>query len=284
MRAPAKNGRTVLLTRTVRERLSLASLLSLFLLSASGCPAIYPELGTRLREPAPGQVLEPPPPENLRFIKFVSGTVPERTRDGRTWSRGKGGEPDPYARLLVNGKEVLRTHIQSNTFTPTWPGSPSGNFVIEREARLRVEMWDSNAFNDKPIGIRELRPSEDQRAQGRLNLDLEGGGQIELAFEPAHARIGLGLWYELRTSSIYITRTAPSGPAERVGIKVGDQILAIGGREVRRMSTNEIRSAFNGVPITGVVLLVQHPTGTTETVTVTEGPIYPTFDQTEALE
>ncbi|EYF08970.1 PDZ domain-containing protein [Chondromyces apiculatus] len=271
------------LSPNVRQRTRLGALLLLALTTFTGCPAVYPELGTRLRAPAPGQVLDPPPPEDMRWIKFLSGNVPERTRDGRTWGAGAGSLPDPYARLLLNGKEVLRTNPQSDTLEPTWPGSPAGNFVVKPEDHLRVEMWDSNALNDKPIGIRDFRPSADQISLGRVPIELEGGARVEIAFEPAHAQVGLGLWYELRTSSIYITRTSPSGPAERAGVQRDDQILAIGGREVRKMTTNQVRSAFNAVPLTGIVLLLKHPAGSTETVTVTEGPIYPTFEQVGPL-
>ena len=47
-----------------------------------------------------------PPPE-LRWIRFLAGTVPERTRDGRSWQKN-GKLADPYAKLIVNGKELLK--------------------------------------------------------------------------------------------------------------------------------------------------------------------------------
>ncbi|HSN97259.1 MAG TPA: PDZ domain-containing protein [Candidatus Nanopelagicales bacterium] len=256
-------------------RLLLSFLLLIALLGVLGCPAVYPELGTRLREPAPGQVLEPPPPEDLRWIRFLAGKVPERTRDGRAWDQVLGSLPDPYARLLINGKEVLRTKIQADTLEPTWPDSEGGNLVVKPEDRLRLEMWDSNTLNDKPIGVRDIRTTDEHRSTGRISVELEGGGRLDLTFEPAHAKVGLGLWYELRTSTVFITRLSPGGPAERAGVKRGDEVLAIGGREVRRMSPGQVRSAFNSVPLSGIVLLLKHPAGSTETVTVVEGPIYP---------
>lgn len=283
MRAPAKNAATLAPPRT-RPAWHLSVVLLVALLGALGCPAVYPELSTRLRAPAPGQVLEPPPPEDLRWIRFRSGRIPERTRDGRPWDQVLGSLPDSYARLLVNGKEVLRTKVQADTLEPSWPDSPGGNFVIKPDDRLRVEMWDSNTLNDKPIGIRDLRITAEQRAQGLIEVELEGGGRVELSFEPAHARVGLGLWYELRTGTVFISRIAPGGPAERAGVQRGDEVLAIGGREVRKMTPNQVRSVFNAVPITGIVLLLKHPTGSTETVTAVEGPIYPTFEQYSGVE
>lgn len=266
-------------TRPARPLIFIFILALLASLGALGCPAVYPELATRLRAPVAGQVLEPPPPEDLRWVRILSGRVPERTRDGRAWDQVTGSGPDPYARLLVNGKEVLRTKIQSDTLEPTWPDSPSGNFLIRPGDGLRAELWDSNPINDKPIGIRDFRITTEHRAMNRISLELEGGGRLELAFEPAHAKVGLGLWYELRTGAVFITRTITGGPAERAGIKGGDQVLAIGGREVRAMTPGQVRSAFNAVPVSGVSLQVKHATGATETLKVVEGPIYPTFEQ-----
>jgi C-terminal processing protease CtpA/Prc len=115
-------------------------------------------------------------------------------------------------------------------------------------------------------------------------VELEGGARLELAFEPGHAKVGLGLWYELRTSTVSVSRTMASGPAERAGVKRGDQILAIGGREVRTMTPGQVRSAFNSVPVKGIVLQIMHASGAIETVTVVEGPVYPTFDQYGAVD
>jgi C-terminal processing protease CtpA/Prc len=148
-----------------------------------------------------------------------------------------------------------------------------------------VELWDGNPINDKPIGIREIgRATPEHRSSGRISVELEGGGRIELAFEPAHAKMGLGLWYELRTSTVFVSRTMADGPADRAGVKRGDQILAIGGREVRTMTAGQVRSAFNAVPVKGISLQIKHATGSIETLTVAEGPIYPTFEQYGAVD
>jgi PDZ domain/C2 domain len=280
-RALAKNGATL----APKHCPTLRLIASILLIAVTGCPAVYPELATRLRSPAPGQVLEPPPPEDIRWMRVLSARIPERTRDGRTWDQVLSSLPDPYARVLANGKELFRTSVQTDTLEPTWPGGPSGNFRILPEDRLRVELWDSNAINDKPIGVREIgRPTEEQRAAGEIRVELEGGGALTLAFAPARAWIGLGLWYELRTGAVFISRTTPGSPAERAGILKGDQVIEIAGRDARSMSSGQVRSAFNAVPHTGLALTLKHATGATERVTVAEGPIYPTFDVFGAVE
>lgn len=250
----------------------------------AGCPVVYPELATKLRKAPNDVALEPGPPADLRWIRFSSARIPPRTRDGRTWDQAFGKLPDPYAKLLINGKLVLRTPAQSNTLEPTWPDGPRGNFRIRPEDRLRVELWDSNPINDKPIGIRDVRPTEDHRAYRRMRVELEGGGEVELAFEPAHAMLGLGLWYELRTSSCHITRLLEGSPAERAGVQPGDEVLRLGERDVRTMSPADVRSAFNAIPSTGLPALLRHPNGATQTVLFVEGPIYPLYDEFGAVD
>jgi C-terminal processing protease CtpA/Prc len=91
--------------------------------------------------------------------------------------------------------------------------------------------------------------------------------------------LGLGLWYELRAETVYISRMLEQSPAERAGLIKGDQVVKIGGRPVDTLTTDQIRSAFNSVPASGLQLEVTHPDGATTNITLREGPIYPTFDQ-----
>ncbi|WP_437964966.1 PDZ domain-containing protein [Sorangium sp. So ce260] len=255
------------------------------LLATAGCSFLYPELATRLHEPPPGQELHPPPPEDVRWLRIVRARIPERTRDGRSWDPEAGGLPDPYARVLVNGEEIFRTKVQADTLDPTWPEGPSGNFHISPEDRLRVEVWESDALVDKPIGVRDIgRPTDAQRAAAEIEVELDAGGWLTLAFEPAHAKLGLGFWYELHSGSAFISRTVKGGPAERAGLREGDEVLEIAGRPVRRLSVAAIRGVFDAAPRAGLVLLVKHATGATERLRVHEGPIYPLFDRFAAAE
>jgi len=72
----------------MRLRLEAVLLFSLVFFGVgglAGCPAVYPELGTRMRPMPAGIALDPPPPGDLRWVRIVSASVPARTRDGRSW-------------------------------------------------------------------------------------------------------------------------------------------------------------------------------------------------------
>lgn len=251
----------------------------------AGCPAIYPEIGTRIRNITADQALDPPPPDNLMWMKFESARIPERTRGGKTWDNVFGKKPDPYAKLLINGKEVLKTPVQSNTLEPTWPKGPKGNIPIEPGDKLRVELWHSNALNDQPIGVRDIgSPTDDHRMARRIRVEFDAGGEVILAYEPARAMLGLGLWYELRTESAYVTRMMAGSPAERAGVQVGDEILSLNGKPVKDLGQEGVRSAFNAASTKGLPAAVKHKDGTILNITLKEGAIYPTFEEYGPIE
>jgi hypothetical protein len=253
----------------------------------AACPAVYPELRTPMRPVAMGQALDPPPPPEVRWLAFKGAKVPERTRDGRRWGTELGkGLPDPYAKLLVGGVEVLRTKVDRSTLTPTWADSPKGNFRIRPDDKMRVEIWDARVMNDHPIGIKDLGPmsTNDQRGLEEIQEECESGAQFTLANEPAHGFIGYGLFYELRTYEAYVTRVYEESPAARAGIKPGDQLVAIDGREVRSMKEGELQSTFNAPSSKGHDLSVRHENGSTVMVALKEGAVYPLFREIGAFE
>jgi hypothetical protein len=259
----------------------------LLALALAGCPAVYPELGTRTRAVSSGRALDPPPPPELHWIKFLSARLPDHARDGRPWQ--PNGKASAYAKLLVNGAELIRTTVEADTLEPTWPKAPHGNYKLSPGDRLRVELWQNDPINDKPFGGRDLGAAGNLQAlDGRIHVEMEEGisssAIVDLAFEPAHAVTGLGLWYELRTTGCTITRLLELSPAERAGLVPGDELLTIGSRDAKTMTVEEIKSAFNAVPIEGLKVQVKHTSGSVSDLLLQEGPIYATFAQFGAVD
>lgn len=253
----------------------------------AACPAVYPELKTPVRPVAMGQALEPPPPSDIRWLRFKGAKIPTLTRDGRRWGTElANGLPDPYAKLILNSTELFRTKVDKATINPTWADSPKGNFRIKPEDKLRVELWDARVINDHPVGIKDLGSlaTNDQRGLSEIQEETESGAQFTLANEPAHGFIGYGMFYELRTYEAYVTRTYEESPASRAGIRPGDQLVAIDGTLVRTMKEGELQSVFNAPAMAGHEIAVRHEDGSTVTVTIKEGAVYPLFREIGAFE
>ncbi len=271
-------GRVFVATRRgLSSSLSILGPLGLALIT--GCGAVYPEMSTPVRAPGTRR-LDPPPPDDLVFLKFANAQIPTRTRDGRQWDSVGGSAPDPFAKLMIGDKEILVTPVQANTLSPTWPDQPIGNYRIPKNTPLRVELWDSNPINNHPICVEAIsnilaETSEEQN----LELRCDSGATIELVVQPAHAKFGLGLYYELGTDDIRVTRVVGESPAARAKLKRGDQLLRIQGREVKGMDQETARSLINSNVSTGVTLSIRHPDGSVDDVTLKDGPMYPTIDE-----
>ena len=258
----------------------------IFFLCAAGaaallaaCPIVYPEVKTPMREVPQGYPLSPAPPNNIRWIAVNNATIPPTTRDGRKWGNElTSGLPDPYAKLMLNNETIFQTTVHRATLKPTWPDAPKGNFRVAKDDRLRVEVWDARALNDKPIGIREVgTPNTGDVILERLDLETETGVRIELATERAHGRLGYGFNYEMRTLDVYITKVFEESPAARAGIRPGDQIVHVDGRKAREMTAEDLRVALHSKKDFGVKLSVKHPDGVVFTAQVEEGAVYPLY-------
>lgn len=253
-----------------------AAVVSLALV-ALGCSAVYPELSSPLRTPPPGFHLDPPPPSNLFYLRFAGADIPAKTRDGRQWDSIGGSAPDPYAKLIVNGKDLLVTSVQSDTLHPTWPDQERANYRIQPSDSLMVEVWDSNPINNHPICHEKVESFQDflQGDEPELEVECESGGRVRLLVEPAHAEFGLGLSYELRTDQAFVTRVLAESPASRAGLKSGDEILSAQGQPVKTMEQGKLQSLINANASIGVKLEVRSEHGAPRQVTLKDGPVYP---------
>jgi hypothetical protein len=268
----------LLTTMAVRGRRRTVKLcVALGTVALAACSALYPEIKSPLR-PFAGKATpqDEAPPKGLRWIAFKGATVPRETRDGRKWDSVGGEAPDPYALLFVNDKLLIKTPVESNTLSPTWPDAPKGNFRVSPHDRLRIELWDSNPLNDHPIGLRDLgEVSEDQREEGEIRVDTESGAEVVVAYEPPHAQLGLGFSCELRDPEIVVTRVYEESPASRAGLKAGDQIETIAGRASKDVKVGDLKSILNTPQIQGLAMHVKHPDGAEAEVKLKDGPVFP---------
>jgi membrane-associated protease RseP (regulator of RpoE activity) len=249
----------------------------------SGCAAIYPEVQTPARTPIAGQILTPPPGRLFVWVAIESAEVPPLTRDGRRWRTSSSGAPNPFAIVFVNGRELLRTNPRSDTYRPTWPDSPRGNFHFTTGDRVRVELWDAGLVNH-PICVREIGAVSERWAdEGRVEARCEDDGFVTLRWEPAHGRYGYGFAYEFRTYDVFVSRVSAESPAARAGLKAGDQIVSLNGRLARDMPAGEVRSYLNAPRAEGVRMSIKHEGGAPAEIVLKEGAIYPLFSEVGTL-
>ncbi len=215
------------------------------------------------------------------YIRFESAVIPAKTRDGRHWDSVGGEAPDPYGKILVNGKELILTPVQSDTTRPTWPDQEPANYVIRPSDSIRVELWDSNPLTNHPIcaeSVRELAQAA-QSGEPSLEVRCDNGGWITLTVEPAHGKLGLGFSYGLGTDQASLTKVIRESPAGRAGLRAGDQILSVQGKQVSKLEEGALQSLINANAAIGLTLEVKGQEGRNKTVTVKDGSVYPAVDE-----
>ncbi len=254
------------------------AVIALAVAASFGCAAVYPEIATPLRDAPHGRELSPPAPDDMYYIEFKSAEIPELTRDGRKWDKIGGDAPDPFAKILVDDRELVRTPVQANTLTPSWPDQKRRNYRVAPGAQIRIEVWDSNPINNHPICVKKLSSlSGEADEHGEVALVCDSGARVTLRVEAARPKVGLGLFYELRTRDIFVTRVIADSPAGRAGLEGGDQIVKIMGQDTRDMDGGKAKSLVNANATMGVTLTIKKKAnGDVADVVLKEGPIYAT--------
>lgn len=248
-----------------------------------GCGAVYPEVSPPLRTPPADFRLVPPPPPDVFYFRFAGADIPAKTRDGRHWNGGEA--PDPFAKLIMNGKDLIVTSVEGDTLRPTWPDQERANYRFRESDVLSIEVWDSNPLNNHPICREKLTSFHDflQGDEPYMEVECDNGGRVRLIVEPAHAKLGLGLYYELRTGQAVITRVLAESPAGRAGLHAGDELVMVQGQPVRTMEDGKLQSLINANASVGVKLAVKDASGTRD-VTIRDGAVYPLSGEGVPLE
>ncbi|HEU5074723.1 MAG TPA: PDZ domain-containing protein [Polyangiaceae bacterium] len=245
----------------------------------TACGAVYPEVATPVRSVPPGKQLEPEPPGNLLYIVFDKVIIPKQTRDGRKWDAVGGAAPDPFAKLLVNGQEIIKTPTESDTMHPTWPTQVRANYRIEPGDKVVVEVWDSNPIHNDPICVVKVDSIHDKASDVASELLCNSGARVQLRVESARPKLGLGLSYELQAQTVKVTRVIEHSPAASAGLSAGVEIVAIQGKNVAELDADQIRSVINANGQTGLRLDIKLPDGTSKGVEVKEAAMYPVVSE-----
>ena len=233
---------------------------------------------TRIEPPPKGLTLDPPPPSDVYWVAIASAKIPARNSGGQLWDE-VGGWPDPVAVLFIDGKKVMETSAATDTTTPTWT-TPRGNLHIPDGSTLTVDVSDQDAIQNLPIGKATAGPpTPTDISDGRMIFDLRHRAELIVRVEPAHGLLGLGFDYEVVAGTTVIRKVMKHSPAGRVGLSTGDELVKIGDRMLSGAKSREIRSAVNSIGTVPAQVIVKHKSGTTETLTLSVGPIYPLYHE-----
>jgi len=229
--------------------------------------------------------LSPPPPEDVLYLQFASAEIPSKTRDGRKWDAVGGEAPDVFAKLIVDRKDLIVTPVESNTLRPTWPDQTRANYRIPAGATVKIELWDSNPMVNHPVCSETILNLHDESNEGRpMEIACDSGARILLQVEPAHAKLGIGMFYELRNGGVAITRVLAESPAARAGLRPGYEIVKIQGEDVKTMDEDRAQSLINANASVGVNLEIKRDAGGNLVVKVKNGPVYPLKEEDVPLD
>jgi C-terminal processing protease CtpA/Prc len=139
-----------------------------------------------------------------------------------------------------------------------------------------VEGWDNNTINNRTICNQRVTGPHDTALEGGVTtLTCPSGAEIELRVAEAQPKLGIGLYYELTTYGVNVTRTLAESPARRAGLNRGDQIIRIQDKSVQDMEEGEAQSLINANAQLGVRLVVKHADGKEDQLELREAAVYP---------
>ena len=85
--------------------------------------------------------------------------------------------------------------------------------------------------------------------------------------------VGVGAVLDDRDGAFYIVRVLRESPAERAGVRGGDQIVAVDGSDVTGLTIDELVGRVRGPEGTDVTLELRAPDGATRTLTITRATL-----------
>ena len=234
----------------------------------AGCA--YPRRAT-LVHPAAASAEPQEVPDHLWSIRFIDAHIPDTKASGLPWD-GDGSAPDPYLRLVLDGRVVWETPIQANTRDPKWNVTLPRNVQISPRTKFRLELWDSDTASSDPAGaiIRSGLP-ESALPNALAHLTLDNLAVVTVVVSPALPSRGLGIEFEQHDDALWVLNVEPFSPAARAGVHVGDRIVAIGDSRVEALSAARAASDLSLSSDRGATLTVADKGGKPRQVTLERG-------------
>jgi hypothetical protein len=234
-----------------RQGFSVGVLASVLLL---GCA--YPRRSTPLSAVSEDMAKTVSAPANLWRLVLVRADIPPHQRSGLAWD--DDGGPDPYLKVVVDGRELWQSPVIPNNIHPQFDASPPKNFAFNPDTRVRLELWDKDGVSGDPIGIYEGRGLGQAILGAPTTLKLEGGATVTVKVDRPIPHYGSGIAsYEVRKRALLVLKVVANSPAARAGLKAGDHITAIGGKLIDDLPGGQAESALTQAGQTGAELTVE---------------------------
>lgn len=243
----------------------LLSVILTFGVLLSGCA--YPRRST-LVHAAPPSAEPSDTPSHLWSIRLVEGLLPETKGGGLAWD-SDGTAPDPYLRLLIDGRVIWESPVQENTRNPHWNVTLPHNIYVPSGAKFRIELWDEDTASSDPAGAyTRLGLPENALPDASARLTLDNLGSVTIMISNPKPSKGLGVEYEQRSDALKVLRVEEFSPAARAGIKVGESVVAIGGARVSSLSLPKAASELSLSADRGATLIIANAKGVEREVTL----------------
>jgi C2 domain len=234
------------------------AILALAMCLATGCA--YPRRST-LTSAAPASAQPETQPDHLWSLRFVDAQLPEFKGGGIPWD-SDGTPPDPYVRLVINGRKIWESPVQHDTRHPVWNATLPRNIYVPPGAQFRIELLDDDAASSDPAGVllRSGLP-ETARPDALAHLSLGNTATVTVIVSSPTPFKGLGVEYEQHSDALVMLKIEPFSAAARAGIKVGESVTSIGGTRVSEMTAAKASSELSLSADRGATIIVADAKG-----------------------
>jgi hypothetical protein len=240
----------------------------------SGCA--YPRR-TTLVHAAPASAEPVDTPGGLWSIRLVDAQLPEMKGGGVPWD-SDGTGPDPYIRLVIDGRVVWESPVQKDTLNPQWNVTLPRSVRVPAGSKFRLELWDEDAASADPAGAfahQGLPANALPNAKARLSLD--NLGTVTITISAPKPMKGLGIAYEQHSDALLVMAVEAFSPAARAGIEVGDRVVAIGETRVEQLTAARAASDLSLAVDRGSALTVADKRGKEREVNLDRGYLWLTM-------